>query len=196
MKGPRALAVTSRLDLRRARPRHPHPAQGNAGPPQGSLTPSGGGRRMSSAWGRSIRPRAADPGRVPHARLPLRGTPRLRLGRAGGADRDYPRAARVRRPGLAHDLPVLRAVGHEPAAGAGEQLRQRAFQLRASRHVRRRRDARAEHWLLRNDREEDCPARLLIDFDHVIAREDKDMLEATDPNAVIDTRRSRLQTLC
>jgi hypothetical protein len=49
---------------------------------------------------------------------------------------------------------------------------------------------------LRNDREEDCPARLLIDFDHVIAREDKDMLEATDPNAVIDTRRSRLQTLC
>ena len=51
-------------------------------------------------------------------------------------------------------------------------------------------------WLFRNDREEDCPAQLLIDFDHVIAREDKDMLEATDPNAVIDTRRSRLQTLC
>jgi len=28
-------------------------SQGNAGPPQVSLTPAGGGRRMSSAWGRS-----------------------------------------------------------------------------------------------------------------------------------------------
>ena len=44
-------------------------------------------------------------------------------------------------------------------------------------------------WLFRNDREEDCPAQLLIDFDHVITREDKDMLEATDPNALVDTRR-------
>ncbi len=44
-------------------------------------------------------------------------------------------------------------------------------------------------WLFRNDTEADCPAQLLIDFDHVITREDKDMLEATDPDALVDTRR-------
>ncbi len=44
-------------------------------------------------------------------------------------------------------------------------------------------------WLFRNDREEDCPAQLLIEFDHVITREDKDILESTDPDALVDTRR-------
>jgi phenylpropionate dioxygenase-like ring-hydroxylating dioxygenase large terminal subunit len=44
-------------------------------------------------------------------------------------------------------------------------------------------------WLFRNDREQDCPAQLLIDFDHVITREDKDILESTDPDALVDTRR-------
>lgn len=44
-------------------------------------------------------------------------------------------------------------------------------------------------WLFRNDTEEDCPAQLLIDFDHVITREDKDILESTDPDALVDTRR-------
>lgn len=44
-------------------------------------------------------------------------------------------------------------------------------------------------WLFRNDREEDCPAQLLVDFDHVITREDKDILESTDPDALVDTRR-------
>jgi phenylpropionate dioxygenase-like ring-hydroxylating dioxygenase large terminal subunit len=44
-------------------------------------------------------------------------------------------------------------------------------------------------WLYRNDTEADCPAQLLIDFDHVITREDKDMLESTDPDAVVDLRR-------
>lgn len=44
-------------------------------------------------------------------------------------------------------------------------------------------------WLFRNDNEEDCPAQLLIDFDHVITREDKDILESTDPDALVDTRR-------
>lgn len=44
-------------------------------------------------------------------------------------------------------------------------------------------------WLFRNDREEDCPAQMLIDFDHVITREDKDILESTDPDALVDTRR-------
>jgi len=44
-------------------------------------------------------------------------------------------------------------------------------------------------WLFRNDSEADCPAQLLIDFDHVITREDKDILESTDPDALVDTRR-------
>ena len=44
-------------------------------------------------------------------------------------------------------------------------------------------------WLYRNDTEEDCPAQMLIDFDEVITREDKDILESTDADAVIDTRR-------
>ncbi len=44
-------------------------------------------------------------------------------------------------------------------------------------------------WLFRNDTEADCPERMLIEFDEVITREDKDILEATDPDAVIDTRR-------
>jgi phenylpropionate dioxygenase-like ring-hydroxylating dioxygenase large terminal subunit len=44
-------------------------------------------------------------------------------------------------------------------------------------------------WLFRNDTEDDCPAQMLIDFDEEITREDKDILESTDPDAVIDTRR-------
>lgn len=44
-------------------------------------------------------------------------------------------------------------------------------------------------WLFRNDTEEDCPARMLIDFDEEITREDKDILESTDPDAVVDLRR-------
>lgn len=44
-------------------------------------------------------------------------------------------------------------------------------------------------WLFRNDTEADCPAELLIDFDAVITREDKDILESTDPDAVVDMRR-------
>ena len=44
-------------------------------------------------------------------------------------------------------------------------------------------------WLFRNDTEADCPAAMLIDFDEVITREDKDILESTDPDAVVDMRR-------
>jgi phenylpropionate dioxygenase-like ring-hydroxylating dioxygenase large terminal subunit len=44
-------------------------------------------------------------------------------------------------------------------------------------------------WLFRNDREESCPAQLLIDFDKEITREDKAILEATDPDVAIDPRR-------
>jgi len=44
-------------------------------------------------------------------------------------------------------------------------------------------------WLFRNDTEDDCPEAMLIHFDDVITREDKAILESTDPDAVIDTRR-------
>lgn len=44
-------------------------------------------------------------------------------------------------------------------------------------------------WLFRNDSEADCPAQMLIDFDETITREDKDILESTDPDAVVDPRR-------
>jgi 5S rRNA maturation endonuclease (ribonuclease M5) len=30
---------------------------------------------------------------------------------------------------------------------------------------------------------------MLVDFDHTITREDKDILESTDPDALVDTRR-------
>mgnify|MGYP005753676095 FL=1 len=48
-------------------------------------------------------------------------------------------------------------------------------------------------WLFRNDTEADCPAQMLIDFDEEITREDKDILESTDPDAVIDTRRRGIE---
>ncbi|MDR3437297.1 aromatic ring-hydroxylating dioxygenase subunit alpha [Telmatospirillum sp.] len=43
--------------------------------------------------------------------------------------------------------------------------------------------------LYRNDREEDCPTRLLIDWDAKITLEDKEILESTDPDAAIDVSR-------
>jgi len=44
-------------------------------------------------------------------------------------------------------------------------------------------------WLFRNDTEADCPEAMLVEFDHVITREDKEILESTDPDALVDTRR-------
>jgi hypothetical protein len=44
-------------------------------------------------------------------------------------------------------------------------------------------------WLYRNDREEDCPAEELIAWDRAIVNEDRDILEATDADACVDTRR-------
>ncbi len=44
-------------------------------------------------------------------------------------------------------------------------------------------------WLFRNDSEAECPAQMLVQFDEVITREDKDILESTDPDALVDTRR-------
>lgn len=48
-------------------------------------------------------------------------------------------------------------------------------------------------WLFRNDTEADCPAQMLIDFDEEITREDKDILESTDPDAVVDLRRRGIE---
>ena len=69
--------------------------------------------------------------------------------------------------GLAHHLPVLRTLGHQPAARAGEQLRQQPLQLRAPRHLRRGRPAQAEqvrtgragHRLLCRDHHRTPPTR-------------------------------------
>jgi phenylpropionate dioxygenase-like ring-hydroxylating dioxygenase large terminal subunit len=44
-------------------------------------------------------------------------------------------------------------------------------------------------WLYRNDTEADCPAQLLIDWDFKITREDKDMIESTDPDTPVDISR-------
>ncbi|GGY31706.1 aromatic ring-hydroxylating dioxygenase subunit alpha [Pseudoduganella albidiflava] len=44
-------------------------------------------------------------------------------------------------------------------------------------------------WLYRNDSEEACSTQELIDWDRPITSEDRDILEATDPDACVDTRR-------
>jgi phenylpropionate dioxygenase-like ring-hydroxylating dioxygenase large terminal subunit len=44
-------------------------------------------------------------------------------------------------------------------------------------------------WLYRNDGEEDCSTQELIAWDAAIVAEDRDILEATDPDACIDTTR-------
>ncbi len=44
-------------------------------------------------------------------------------------------------------------------------------------------------WLYRNDREEDCSTQELIDWDTAIVAEDRDILESTNPDAIVDTSR-------
>jgi hypothetical protein len=44
-------------------------------------------------------------------------------------------------------------------------------------------------WLYRNDTEADCSAKELIDWDFQITREDKDIIESTDPDVTIDMGR-------
>ena len=44
-------------------------------------------------------------------------------------------------------------------------------------------------WLYRSDTEADCPTQALIDWDEAITKEDREILEATDPDACIDARR-------
>jgi hypothetical protein len=44
-------------------------------------------------------------------------------------------------------------------------------------------------WLYRNDSEESCSTQKLIDWDAAITAEDRDILEATDADACVDTTR-------
>lgn len=46
-------------------------------------------------------------------------------------------------------------------------------------------------WLYRNDSEAQCSTQELIDWDAAITAEDRDILEATDPDACIDTTRKQ-----
>jgi hypothetical protein len=43
--------------------------------------------------------------------------------------------------------------------------------------------------LFRNDTEADCSTRELIDWDAAIIAEDREMLESTDPDAIVDMGR-------
>ncbi len=43
--------------------------------------------------------------------------------------------------------------------------------------------------LFRNDREEDCSTAELIDWDAAIIEEDREILELTDPDAIVDVSR-------
>ena len=43
--------------------------------------------------------------------------------------------------------------------------------------------------LYRNDKEEDCSTQELIDWDAAIIEEDRDALESTDPDAIVDMGR-------
>jgi phenylpropionate dioxygenase-like ring-hydroxylating dioxygenase large terminal subunit len=43
--------------------------------------------------------------------------------------------------------------------------------------------------LFRNDREEDCSTQELIDWDAAVIAEDRDILESTDPDAIVDMSR-------
>ncbi|VWX62377.1 hypothetical protein VARIO8X_60189 [Burkholderiales bacterium 8X] len=106
-----------RLDLRWQRPGHPYPA---------------------------VRARPQDLARIPHHRLSLQRTLRLRLGRARRPDRRYPDDSGVRGSGLSHHLPVLRGMADQPDACAREFFRQLAFQLRTPRDFRGCGESQAE----------------------------------------------------
>ena len=45
--------------------------------------------------------------------------------------------------------------------------------------------------LYRNDSEADCPAETLIEWDRAIIAEDRDILESTDPDAILDVSLKR-----
>ena len=43
--------------------------------------------------------------------------------------------------------------------------------------------------LFRNDREEDCSTQELIDWDAAVIEDDREILESTDPDAIVDVTR-------
>lgn len=80
-------------------------------------------------------------------------------------------------------LPFSRRFGcHYPASGIDHIIYNCATPIDDERMM-------LAQWLYRSDTEDDCTSQELIDWDQQITREDKEILEATDPDACIDTRR-------
>jgi phenylpropionate dioxygenase-like ring-hydroxylating dioxygenase large terminal subunit len=80
-------------------------------------------------------------------------------------------------------LPFCRRFGcHYPASGIDHIIYNCATPIDDGRMM-------LVQWLYRNDSEAQCSTQRLIDWDATITAEDRDILEATDPDACIDTRR-------
>lgn len=80
-------------------------------------------------------------------------------------------------------LPFSRRFGcHYPASGIDHVIYNCATPIDDGRMM-------LAQWLYRSDSEADCSTEELIAWDKAITIEDRDILEATDPDACIDTRR-------
>jgi phenylpropionate dioxygenase-like ring-hydroxylating dioxygenase large terminal subunit len=80
-------------------------------------------------------------------------------------------------------LPFCRRFGgHYPASGIDHIIYNCATPIDDGRML-------LVQWLYRNDSEEACSTQALIDWDAAITEEDREILEATDPDACVDTTR-------
>ncbi len=80
-------------------------------------------------------------------------------------------------------LPFARRFGgHYPASGVDHIIYNCAMPMDDGRMM-------LAQWLYRSDSEADCSTQELIAWDGAITEEDRDILEATDPDVCIDTRR-------
>lgn len=80
-------------------------------------------------------------------------------------------------------LPFSRRFGcHYPASGIDHIIYNCATPIDDGRMM-------LVQWLYRSDLEQDCSTQRLIDWDATITAEDREILEATDPDVCIDTRR-------
>lgn len=80
-------------------------------------------------------------------------------------------------------LPFCRRFGcHYPASGIDHIIYNCATPIDDGRML-------LVQWLYRNDSEEACGTQALIDWDATITAEDREILEATDPDACVDTTR-------
>jgi phenylpropionate dioxygenase-like ring-hydroxylating dioxygenase large terminal subunit len=80
-------------------------------------------------------------------------------------------------------LPFSRRFGcHYPASGIDHIIYNCATPIDDERMM-------LVQWLYRSDKEEDCSEQSLIQWDALITAEDRDILEATDPDVCIDIRR-------